>query len=61
MDKINIFGVSLTPLKVIEHPLGNVYHGMKKSDVGYTGFSEVYFSTILSTIIKPFLFTYEVL
>lgn len=53
MDEINISGISLTPLKKIQHPLGDVYHGMKKSDEGFAGFGEVYFSTILSGTIKP--------
>ena len=47
MDKINIIsGVELTPLKKIEHPLGDVFHGMKTSDKGFAGFQEAYFSTI---------------
>ncbi len=41
MDK-----VILTPLRQIFHPKGDVYHGMKKSDEGYAGFGEAYFSTI---------------
>jgi dTDP-4-dehydrorhamnose 3,5-epimerase len=53
MDKINISGVILTPLIVIKHPLGDVYRGMKKSDEGFAGFGEVYFSTILPNTIKP--------
>ena len=54
MDKINyISGVILTPLKKIENPLGDIYHGMKISDIGYVGFQEAYFSTINSGVIKP--------
>jgi len=54
MDKINyISGVILTPLKKIENPLGDVYHGMKISDIGYFGFQEAYFSTIHYDTIKP--------
>lgn len=54
MDKINfISGVKLTPLKKIEHPLGDVFHGMKSSDKGFNGFHEVYFSTIKYGVIKP--------
>lgn len=48
MDKINIKGVILTPLKKIRHPKGDIFHGMKKGDIGFSGFGEVYFSTILS-------------
>jgi dTDP-4-dehydrorhamnose 3,5-epimerase len=39
-------GVLLTPLKQIYHPKGDVFHGMKKSDPGYTNFGEAYFSTV---------------
>lgn len=39
-------GVTLTPLKQIHHPKGDVFHAMKKSDPGYEGFGEAYFSTI---------------
>ena len=52
MDKINIEGVILTPLKKISHPRGDVFHGMKKSDNGYAGFGEAYFSTIKNGEIK---------
>ena len=52
MDKINIEGVILTPLKKIYHPKGDIFHGMKKSDKGYVGFGEVYFSTIKNGVIK---------
>ena len=46
MDKIGVEGVLLTPLKRIHHPKGDVFHGMKKSDAGFSGFGEAYFSTI---------------
>ena len=42
----SIDGVFLTPLKCISHPKGNVFHAMKKSDPGFNGFGEAYFSTI---------------
>lgn len=45
-------GVILTPLKQIHHPKGDVFHGMKKSDDGYDGFGEAYFSTINQDDIK---------
>ena len=45
-------GVILTPLKKIYHPKGDIYHAMKKSDEGYNGFGEVYFSTIHKNDIK---------
>jgi len=46
MDEINIDGVILTPLKRIYHPKGSIYHGLKKSEVGFAGFGEAYFSEI---------------
>ncbi len=45
-------GVLLTPLTQIFHPKGDVYHAMKKSDPGFGGFGEAYFSTIHKGDIK---------
>jgi len=45
-------GVKLTPLKQIYHPKGDVFHAMKKSDDGFAGFGEAYFSTIHKDDIK---------
>lgn len=45
-------GVMLTPLKQIHHPKGDIFHAMKKSDAGYDGFGEAYFSTIHKNDIK---------
>lgn len=53
MDKITVEGVLLTPLKQIHHPKGDVFHGMKQSDVGFAGFGEAYFSTIHCQDTKP--------
>lgn len=53
MDKITVEGVIVTPLKQIHHPKGNVFHAMKKSDEGYSGFGEAYFSTIHFNDSKP--------
>ena len=36
----------LFPSKVIDHPNGNVMHALKKSDSGFVGFGEAYFSII---------------
>ena len=36
----------ITPLGIINTPGGNVMHGMKESDSGFSGFSEAYFSEI---------------
>lgn len=45
-------GIILTPLKQIYHPKGDVFHAMKKSDIGFGGFGEAYFSTINKDDIK---------
>lgn len=45
-------GVILTPLKQIYNPKGDIFHAMKKSDSGYDGFGEAYFSTIHKGDIK---------
>ncbi len=45
-------GVILTPLKRIHNPKGDVYHAMKKSDPGYSGFGEAYFSSVHESTIK---------
>ena len=45
-------GVILTPLKQIHNPKGDIYHAMKKSDTGFGGFGEAYFSTINKDDIK---------
>lgn len=45
-------GVILTPLKQIHHPKGDVFHAMKKSDDGFDGFGEAYFSTVNQDDVK---------
>ncbi|MDQ1298555.1 MAG: hypothetical protein QG558_1094, partial [Campylobacterota bacterium] len=45
-------GVILTPLKQIHNPKGDVFHAMKKSDIGFDSFGEAYFSTIHKGDIK---------
>lgn len=45
-------GVILTPLRQIDHPKGDILHGMKKTDEGFSGFGEAYFSTIHKDDIK---------
>lgn len=45
-------GVILTPLKQIHNPKGDVLHAMKRSDDGFNGFGEAYFSTIYKGDIK---------
>ena len=46
MGKLNIEGVVLSDLKMIYHPQGDIYHAIRKSDKGFEGFGEAYFSTI---------------
>jgi len=45
-------GVILTPLKQICNPKGNVFHAIKRSDEGFDGFGEAYFSTVNKGDIK---------
>jgi dTDP-4-dehydrorhamnose 3,5-epimerase len=45
-------GVILTRLKQIYNPKGDIFHAMKKSDKGFAGFGEAYFSTVKSGEIK---------
>jgi dTDP-4-dehydrorhamnose 3,5-epimerase len=45
-------GIILTPLNQIHHPKGDSYHAMKKSDDGFDGFGEAYFSTVHKNDIK---------
>jgi len=52
MGKINILGVVLTPLEIIKNPKGDIYHGLKKSDYGFSGFGEAYFSTVNGGVVK---------
>lgn len=48
MDTLNpLSPVIVTPLRRVEHPKGDVFHGMKASDAGYAGFGEAYFTTIV--------------
>ena len=45
-------GIILTPLKKINNPKGNILHALKKSDFGYNGFGEAYFSIVKKGCIK---------
>ena len=44
--------ILVTPLRRIENVGGDVLHGMKQSDVGYTGFGEAYFSWVSVGAVK---------
>ena len=43
---MSVNGIYITPLKRISVPGGDVLHAMKKSDPGYVGFGEAYFSLV---------------
>ena len=45
-------GIILTPLKKINNSKGNILHALKKSDFGYNGFGEAYFSIVKKGYIK---------
>ncbi len=44
--------IIVTPLKIIEVQEGDVFHILKKSDTGFLGFGECYFSSINKNAIK---------
>lgn len=50
MDSID--GVTVTPLKVVSVPGGDVYHAIKATDETFRGFGEAYFSSIKPQMIK---------
>jgi dTDP-4-dehydrorhamnose 3,5-epimerase len=45
-------GVTLTPLKRISHPKGDILHALKSSDNSFSQFGEAYFTSIISGEIK---------
>ena len=49
---MTITGVTSTPLSIIDTKGGAVLHAIKKSDHGFSGFGEAYFSTIEHNAIK---------
>lgn len=49
---MTIDGMLLTALKIIPHPQGDIFHMMKKSDAGFCGFGEAYFTTVKCGEIK---------
>jgi dTDP-4-dehydrorhamnose 3,5-epimerase len=42
----------LTPLKIIAHPKGDIFHALKASEASFEGFGEAYFSTIHAGVTK---------
>ncbi len=49
---MNIRDILVTPLRRVETIGGDVLHGMRQSDVGYTGFGEAYFSWVSIDAVK---------
>ncbi len=45
-QNINIDGVFLNPLRIIEGEPGDVMHALKRSEPEFSGFGEAYFSTV---------------
>ena len=52
MGVVSLDDILVTPLKRIPTVGGDVMHGLKKSDNGFNGFGEVYFSWIEQGAIK---------
>jgi|TARA_A100001015_G_C15036820_1_gene736840 dTDP-4-dehydrorhamnose 3,5-epimerase len=52
MGKIDISNIKISALKEIDVEGGAVMHAMKKSDIGFNGFGEAYFSTVNPGCIK---------
>lgn len=46
MGEINLKNIFFTKLKKFTNSKGSVLHGIKKNDIGYKGFGEVYFSFV---------------
>ena len=49
---MKLVDILVTPLRRIDKAGGDVLHGMKQSDVGYTGFGEAYFSWVSFGAVK---------
>jgi dTDP-4-dehydrorhamnose 3,5-epimerase len=53
MDKMNLLSrVVFSPLRKIPNPKGDVWHALKTTDVGFAGFGEAYFTTVLGGTTK---------
>ena len=52
MDKVEISQIKKTPLKIIDNENGNIYHALKKNELEFNGFGEIYFSKINFKSIK---------
>ena len=49
---ISLKGVSVTALKIIHHPKGDVLHALKCSEDSFEGFGEAYFTTVYKDELK---------
>ncbi len=47
-----IEGVKISPLNIIQHPKGNIFHVLKSTDSEFYGFGEVYISYVGKNEIK---------
>lgn len=47
MDQVSAGRATVTPLRVIAHPKGDIRHALKASEASFEGFGEAYFTTIL--------------
>ncbi len=45
-------GVTITPLKRVHHPKGDIYHALKCTDDSFEEFGEAYFTTIHQNDVK---------
>ena len=45
-------GLTLTPLKRIHHPKGDIYHALKASEASFDVFGEAYFTTVTAGEVK---------
>jgi len=52
MDTKLIADIEITPLKIIQHPLGDILHALKVSENSFKSFGEAYFSTVKKGKVK---------
>ena len=52
MGSVSVKKIKVSPLRRVPLPKGDVLHGLKRTDTGYTGFGEAYFSQIEFDAVK---------
>lgn len=52
MDKMNNLGITKHRLKIIDNVNGSIMHALKKSDLGFKDFGEIYLSQVKYKTIK---------